>query len=124
LNLFYPSTGNFISFVGNRDSRSLIRNSIQSFRNTGLLPSEGASLPNIVQEIGFSDHWAYWQFDYPAFMVTDTAHLRNPHYHKESDTAEKMNYLLMSRLTLAMVQVVQDISMQHKSKKVLAIQQK
>ncbi len=28
-----------------------------------------------------SDHGAFWEHDYPAIMITDTADYRNPHYH-------------------------------------------
>ena len=28
-----------------------------------------------------SDHSAFWDEDYPAMMITDTANFRNPHYH-------------------------------------------
>lgn len=110
LNLVYPSEGNFISFVGNRDSRSLIREAIHAFRKTNTLPSEGASLPSVIKEIGFSDQWSYWQFGYQAFMLTDTAHLRNPHYHKDTDTIDKIDYNTMATLTLGMVEVVKDLA--------------
>jgi hypothetical protein len=31
-------------------------------------------------------------------MVTDTAFLRNPHYHKESDTVETLNFDFFSEV--------------------------
>ncbi|MCO4782581.1 MAG: M28 family peptidase [Candidatus Cloacimonetes bacterium] len=110
LNLIYPTKGNFISFVGNRDSRSLVRDSIYAFRKTNALPSEGASLPSLIKEIGFSDQWSYWQFGYKALMLTDTAHLRNPHYHKDTDTIDKIDYKTMSRLTLGLVEMFKDLA--------------
>ena len=39
-----------------------------------------------IQGTGFSDHSPFWLQGYKAMMVTDTAFLRNPHYHKSSDT--------------------------------------
>lgn len=41
--LLYPSKGNFISFVGNVGSRSLVRKAVRSFRQVNRFPSEGAA---------------------------------------------------------------------------------
>jgi Zn-dependent M28 family amino/carboxypeptidase len=38
-----------------------------------------------------SDHAPFWDRGYRAIMVTDTANLRNPHYHKASDRIETLN---------------------------------
>jgi len=34
-----------------------------------------------IKDLRRSDHSAFWDVDYPAMMVTDTANFRNPHYH-------------------------------------------
>ena len=39
-----------------------------------------------------SDHASYWLAGFPAVMVTDTAFLRNPHYHTAQDTADTLDY--------------------------------
>ncbi len=44
-NLFYPHKGNFIAFVGNLSSRSLITKTIKIFRNNTKFPSEGTMNP-------------------------------------------------------------------------------
>ncbi len=46
-NLVYPSTGNFVAFVGNLSSRSLVRRVVRVFRETTRFPSEGAAGPDI-----------------------------------------------------------------------------
>lgn len=46
LKLIYPNQGNFISFIGNISSRSLIHQAIGKFRNSAQFPSQGVSLPN------------------------------------------------------------------------------
>jgi hypothetical protein len=43
-----------------------------------------------------SDHSPFWDAGYPAAMVTDTAFLRNPHYHKLSDTLETLDLAFLS----------------------------
>jgi hypothetical protein len=89
---FYPTTGNFIGFVGNVRSRTLLRRAISSFRQEAKLPSEGATLPSFISGVGWSDQWAFWQCGYPAFMITDTAPFRYPHYHEATDTPDKLEY--------------------------------
>lgn len=92
ISAFYPGTGNFIGFVGNVGSRALLRRAIELFREQGKLPSEGAALPSFVPGVGWSDHWAFWQHDYPGIMVTDTAPFRYPHYHEATDMPDKLDY--------------------------------
>ena len=79
--LLYPSTGDFIGFIGNVASRGLVRAAVGSFRRHARFPSEGAALPGFITGVGWSDHWAFWQEGYPAVMVTDTAPFRYPYYH-------------------------------------------
>lgn len=61
--LFYPDRGTFVGFVGNLGSRWLVREAIGLFRGSAAFPSEGAVLPGWVPGVGWSDHWAFWQFD-------------------------------------------------------------
>ena len=92
LGAFYPTTGNFIGFVGNVRSRTLLRRAISLFRQQGRLPSEGAALPSFIPGVGWSDQWAFWQHGYPGIMITDTAPFRYPHYHAATDTPDKLDY--------------------------------
>ena len=54
---------------------------------------------------GLSDHWSYWCHGYPAVMATDTALLRNPHYHEPTDLPGTLDYprfaSVVARLTAA-----------------------
>lgn len=110
LGLLYPSVGNFIAFVGNTSSRSLVRQAIASFRAQAQLPSEGAALPANIPGVGWSDHWAFWQHGYPAIMITDTAPFRYPHYHARSDTPDKLDYDSMARLVSRLEKVIVDLA--------------
>jgi Zn-dependent M28 family amino/carboxypeptidase len=92
LGAFYPTTGNFIGFVGNFRSRTLLRRAIALFRQQGKVPSEGAALPSFISGVAWSDQWSFWQCGYPAFMITDTAPFRYPHYHSAADTPDKLEY--------------------------------
>ncbi len=55
------------------------------------LPAISGAFPEGIPGISWSDHWSFWQFDYPALMVTDTAMYRYPHYHKPTDTLDKID---------------------------------
>src|SRR5688572_8947014 len=94
----YPDTGDFIGFVSNFASRTLLRRAGREFRRRTSFPSEGVSAPADIPGIGWSDHWSFWQENYPAVMITDTAPFRYPHYHQGSDTPDKLNYDSFARV--------------------------
>jgi Zn-dependent M28 family amino/carboxypeptidase len=107
---FYPDRGDFIAFVGNLGSRSVVREAIATFRGAVRFPSEGAALPSFVTGVGWSDQWSFWQVGYPGVMVTDTAPFRNPHYHQMSDTPDTLDYDRLSRVTEGLVAVVKKLA--------------
>ena len=107
---FYPSVGNFITFVGNFSSRELVRSAVGAFRQANVLPSEGAAPPGFVPGVGLSDHWSFWQIGAPALMVTDTAFHRNRTYHTERDTADRLDYERMARVTIGLEAVLQELA--------------
>ena len=102
---FFPSTGDFIAFAGNSRSRALVRECVGTFRKHARFPSEGAAVPELVEEIGWSDQWSFWQFRWPALMVTDTAPFRNPHYHRASDLPDTLDYERTARVVEGLVAV-------------------
>lgn len=110
LGMLYPTTGNFIAFVANTSSRRVLREALRSFRGVAKLPSEGAALPANVPGVGWSDHWAFWQHGYPAFMITDTAPFRYPHYHARTDTPDKLDYDQMARLVDGLKTVIEQLA--------------
>ncbi len=102
----YPDTGNFIGFVGNLSSRSLVRKVIGTFRASTAFPSEGVAAPSGMEGVHWSDHWSFWQAGYPAIMVTDTAPFRYPHYHEATDTPQQLDYTGLARVTGGLAEVV------------------
>lgn len=108
--LVYPTTGNFIGFVGNFSSRALVRRAVALFRKAAKLPSEGAALPSFVPGAGWSDHWAFWQCGYPAIMVTDTAPFRYPYYHEATDTPDKLDYDRLALVVSGMEKTIAELA--------------
>jgi Zn-dependent M28 family amino/carboxypeptidase len=108
--LIYPSTGDFIAFVGNYGSRDLVRRAVGSFRRHAKFPSEGGAPPGFLPGIGWSDHWAFWKEGYVGVMVTDTAPFRYPHYHEVTDTPDRVDYQRMARVVDGLEAVVADLA--------------
>ncbi|MCB1230655.1 MAG: M20/M25/M40 family metallo-hydrolase [Verrucomicrobiae bacterium] len=89
----FPDVGNFIAFVGNTESQSLIDHAKNAYDGAGVdVPSLAAALPESINGVGWSDHWSFWREGYPAFMVTDTAPFRYPHYHEPTDTPDQIDF--------------------------------
>jgi Zn-dependent M28 family amino/carboxypeptidase len=92
LKYIYPRQGDFIALVGNLITiPDLIR-----FKKAmqPQIPCQWLPVPNNgkwIRGTGFSDHSPFWLQGYRAMMVTDTAFLRNPHYHKPSDTIDTLD---------------------------------
>jgi hypothetical protein len=105
----YPDTGDFIGLVGNVKSAALVNRCKRAYRKQAAVPLQTAVLPEAVPGAGWSDQWAFWQFGYPAVMVTDTALFRNPHYHTRSDTPDTLDYDRMSRVVEALEDVVREL---------------
>jgi hypothetical protein len=106
----FPDTGNYIGFVGNEASDEFVREVVGSFRRHTKFPSEGVAAPASVEGIGWSDHWAFWKFGYPALMVTDTAPFRYPHYHHDTDTPDKIDYERTARVVAGVLRVTRELA--------------
>ena len=110
LGMFYPKVGNFIGFVSNVRSRSLLRRVIALFRKHAKIPSEGAAFPWFVPGVSWSDQWSFWKYGYPAIMVTDTAPFRYPYYHSSNDTPDKIDYDRFTLVVSGMEKVIEELA--------------
>jgi len=110
LGIFYPTTANFIGFVGNFHSRALVRRAISLFRAQQKIPSEGAALPAFIPGVSWSDQWSFWQHGFPAMMVTDTALFRYRHYHEPTDTPDKLDYDRFALVVSGLENVIVDLA--------------
>lgn len=70
---------------------------------SGGFPFVPAALPRqLLPIIEFSDHRSYWDEGYSALMMTDTAFLRNPHYHRPTDRLETLDLEKMAAFCQAL----------------------
>lgn len=109
LSLLYPNTGDFIGFAGNLRSGALVRRCTKAFRKHARIDAQSAAVPELIPQIGWSDQWSFWQFGWPALMVTDTALFRNPHYHTPHDTPDTLDYDRMGRVVEGLMGVVGEL---------------
>lgn len=94
----YSDRGDFIALVGNFGRFQDTRAVKALMAGATDLPVHSINAPRVMQGIDFSDHRSYWAEGYPALMVTDTAFLRNPNYHKAGDTWDKLDYSRMAKV--------------------------
>lgn len=109
-NYFYPDRGNFIAFVGNLRSRNFLHRNLSLFRQHTQFPSEGVAAPAWIPGIDWSDHGSFWQKDYPALMVTDTALFRYPHYHTDKDLPQNINFDYLARIVTGLNIVIVELT--------------
>lgn len=97
---FYPSVGNFIAVIGDLNSFGLTRKVKRAMKGASSLPVYSLNGPQFIPGVDFSDHVSYWDQDYPALMVTDTAFFRNLAYHTAEDTADRLDYKKMANVVV------------------------
>lgn len=92
LRYFYPDRGDFIGLIGNMRTLPAMWRLARRMRKA--VPCEFLPVPwrgRVLQDTRRSDHASFWDLGYPAIMVTDTANMRNPHYHQASDRIETLD---------------------------------
>ncbi|HZY09789.1 MAG TPA: M28 family peptidase [Bacteroidota bacterium] len=96
----YPVYGNFIGVVGNLRTSKFVRIVREAMRKGCGIDVVSLSAPGFLPPLFLSDHASFWRYGFPAVMITDTAFLRNPHYHLPSDTSEMLNYNFLSDVVM------------------------
>lgn len=99
LKLLYPDEGNWIGVIGDFSSGRLVRRVKSVMARASEVPVHSFNAPpSLVPGIDWSDHLNYRNEGYPAVMITDTAYLRNHHYHTPEDTADRLDYARMAQV--------------------------
>ena len=110
LRWFYPERGNFIGFVSNLRSRHALSELVGAFKANCDFPVESLASPAFVPSVAWSDQLSFWRVGYPAVMVTDTAFYRYSHYHRASDTPDRIRYREMARVVGGLARAITSIS--------------
>lgn len=91
----YPNTGNFIMTVGIEKFDSFNKKIQQLMSEASDIDVYNISFPadsSLASLAAMSDQRNYWKFGYKALMINDTSFVRNPNYHKLSDSIETLNF--------------------------------
>lgn len=107
-----PGTGNFLAIVANPPSQNLLDQARAGFARGADFPVVASVFPPETPGVGFSDHWAFWQEGYPALMLTDTAPYRYAHYHKPTDTPDKVDYTRLKQVAEGVVAMIRALATQ------------
>jgi Zn-dependent M28 family amino/carboxypeptidase len=111
LGIRVPKDGGFLAALGDWRSRDLLA----AFERVAAahvpvvalaVPLRGWLLPDVRR----SDNARFWDQGYPSLLLTDTAGLRNPHYHKPSDTPETLDWDFLTRSTAAVAAAVRALA--------------
>ena len=98
----YGTRGDFIAVIGNTATAPLLPGLARRMGRhvpTRVLPvpNKGRALP----DVRLSDHSPFWDLGYDALLITDTSFLRNPHYHRPSDTIASLDLPFLAAVTAA-----------------------
>lgn len=105
LGIDVPRTGDFLAAVGDARSRTLLDAFVAGARAAApdlpLVPYATRLRGWLLPLTRLSDNASFWDARYPSLMLTDTAFLRNPHYHQATDTSATLDYAFMAMVTEA-----------------------
>jgi hypothetical protein len=104
--LLYPSTGNFLTVVGNIASRRLVVDFLRHFAAASDFPVEGAATFEWIPGVAWSDHAPFWAEGFPAIMLTDTAPFRYPEYHGAGDLPDRIAWPEFARAADGIIRAV------------------
>ncbi|TYQ27933.1 M28 family peptidase [Pseudanabaena sp. UWO310] len=111
LGKLYPNTGDFIGLIGNISTiPDLIhfQHHLKPIVPCEWLPAgwRGLAIPST----RLSDHAPFWDAGYNALMVTDTAFMRNPHYHQSSDRIETLDLEFLTNVCQGLITGITNLS--------------
>jgi len=98
LKWLYPEKANYISLVGKVRQHKIVNEVKRFVKQASDIDVQSANVPRFIPGIDFSDHLNYWNENYEAIMVTDTAFYRNPNYHSASDTIDTLDFDKMAEV--------------------------
>jgi len=94
----YSDVGDFIALVGRFEELFAVRTMKAAMQGAADVNVHSLTFAPILPGVTLSDHRNYWALGKKAIMVTDTAFERNPYYHTQDDTPDKLNYRKMAEV--------------------------
>ncbi len=109
-----PDAGTFLAAIGDLRSRRLLsafeRCAAKAEPALRVVTFRTPLRGRLVFHTRLSDNASFWDRGYPSLMITDTAFLRNPHYHRPSDRASTLDLDFMGKVANATVETVRHLA--------------
>lgn len=87
----YGVVGNFITVVQNKKNEKFSIEISNLMLNQKLIETKSFMGSSDLPGVDFSDHMNYWEFNFEAVMITNTAFYRNKNYHTNKDVLGTLN---------------------------------
>jgi hypothetical protein len=104
--LIYRDVPDFVMIVSNYSSGHYANLLAHAINSSTVIKAETAKGPGWLSGLKSSDHLNFWEFGYPAILVTDTGPLRNKHYHKRSDTIGTIDFSKIQEVVEGVVTLI------------------
>jgi hypothetical protein len=95
-----------LGVVGNLRSRGLAADVAAQFGHHGDVRARKVVLPGMLPGVNSSDHWSFWKCGYRAVMLTDGGPLRYRHYHRATDTVDRVDIDKLERVAQRVTSVL------------------
>ncbi|QCX37969.1 M28 family peptidase [Aureibaculum algae] len=96
MSLIYGNKADYITVVQHKNSGEFSDEFNQLFKSKKIIKTESLKGNSMLPGVDFSDHLNYWNLNYDAVMITNTAFYRNKNYHKKGDILSTLNLHKMS----------------------------
>ena len=106
-----PEGGYFLAAVGDWRSRGLLAAFERAAASDVPVVSLAVPLKGwLIPDVRRSDNARFWDEGFASLLITDTADLRNPHYHRATDTPETLDFDFLARATAGVAAAVRALA--------------
>ncbi|WP_342264935.1 M28 family peptidase [Cardinium endosymbiont of Philonthus spinipes] len=113
LKYFYGNRGNFLMILGDLKSKPFQKKWMSCYKKIGPKSTtiHAIALPGWLPNVYRSDHGSFSLEGFPAFMITDTANFRNPHYHQTTDTVDTIDFSHFTKATKSLIATIERLAL-------------
>ncbi|MFC3574141.1 M28 family peptidase [Streptomyces yaanensis] len=107
-----PRTGDFVAVIADLRSLRFVSAMQRGSRHyvPGLRIYPVKRIGWLLRDAARSDHLPYWRSGRQGVLVTDTANLRNPHYHKATDTLATLDLAFAADVSRAVAGALAELA--------------
>ncbi|MCL4164784.1 UNVERIFIED_CONTAM: hypothetical protein GTU68_026779, partial [Idotea baltica] len=105
----YGNIGNFITVVQNDKNEFFSEEINNLMKNENFIKTESFKGNPSISGVDFSDHLNYWNHNFAAVMITNTAFYRNKNYHTNKDKLETLDLEKMNLVIKQLYKAIKKI---------------